>query len=386
LLGNTGRAIVPPVSNRADVVVIGGGIAGAAAALAAAGRGAQVLLIRAAPGASALCMGGWTGVLPQPLAQAFSSADHSWSTVEEVLPLPDGSVRRFDYAAASHAAARLTPQTMVCGIAGLAGFQAKTLAMMWGEVSGALLNAAEIVLPHTPPSGWSTAALATRLEQSCAALAHELTRALRATRASSIILPAVLGVTRSDVIRRTLESEVGCAIAEALGHTPSIPGWRLQKALDRMIGQANVRVLNGRVMDRSSHGTKLTGLTVQSNGSPQHVEGNAYVLATGKFVGGGITASEVLRDSALDCPIWIDHLGERFERVEPLTLTNADRREEQPLLSAGIQTDAENRPLDAHATLIFENVWVAGAVRAGVDGGLGRAATEGWAAGERASQ
>ena len=109
----------------------------------------------------------------------------------------------------------------------------------------------------------------------------------------------------------------------------------------------------------------------------------AFILATGKYVGGGIEAHESLAETALDCPVWIDHLGERFDRVEPLTLTNADRHDEQPLLRAGLTCDPEGRPLGPYGDVVFENVWTAGSVRAGPIASLGRAAAEGWAAGER---
>ena len=95
-----------------------------------------------------------------------------------------------------------------------------------------------------------------------------------------------------------------------------------------------------------------------------------------------------MREPALNCPVWIDHAGETFELAEPLTLTNADRREDQPLLSAGVAVDAEGRAVDRNGDVVFDNVWTGGAVRRGHDpvtSGLGHAAAEGWAAGERAT-
>lgn len=380
-----GQGYCPAVTDSRDVVVIGGGIAGTAAALAAAGRGARVLLIHAAPGASALCSGGWSGALPAPLAAAFAAVGHEWIEVREALPSPDGRLRPFDFAASSQAAASLTGSTLVCGIAGLPGFRAAILARMWAETSGLALTATEILLPDTSAAGWSPPGLAARLEQDRTTLATGLANAARSFRASRIIVPAVLGLEQVAEVRLGLERDSGAGIGEALGHVPAVPGWRVQKALERMTARAEIAVQRGRVITRTRNGARIETVTIQlADGADRTVRAGAFILASGKYVGGGISGDGDLREPALDCPVWVDHLGERFERVEPLTLTNADRHEDQPLLTAGVTVDEEGRPLDQHGEHVFSNVWVAGAARAGSDPGLGRAATEGWAAGERA--
>lgn len=381
-----GYRYCPPVTDSPDVVVIGGGIAGTAAALAAASRGARVLLIHATPGASALCCGGWLGALPAPLAAAFAAVGHEWIEISTELPSPDGSLRRFDYAAPSQAAAALTGNALVCGIAGLPGFNAIILARMWTEASGVMLSAHEIILPATPAAGWSAPGLAARLEQDPTPMTTAIREAARSQRASRIILPAVLGFEPVDAIRLGLERDSGAAIGEALGSIPAVPGWRVQKALERITARSGIAVQPGRVVTRTQNGTHIETVTVQLAGAADRtVRAAAFILASGKFLGGGISGNGVLREPALDCPVWIDHLGERFDRVEPLTLTNADRHEDQPLLAAGVTVDAEGQPLDEHGEPVFTNVWVVGATRAGGDPGLGRAAAEGWDAGERAT-
>jgi glycerol-3-phosphate dehydrogenase subunit B len=177
-------------------------------------------------------------------------------------------------------------------------------------------------------------------------------------------------------------------VGEALGSAPSIPGWRLQHVLDRMLKRAGVQVLRGTVATPENAVRRLKTVRVREGNTEQRLEAETFVLATGKFVGGGIVADGRLREAALDCPIWIEHAGETFELAEPLTLTNADRREDQPLLSAGVAVDSEGRAIDRNSDVVFDNVWTAGAVRRGHDAGsmgLGHAATEGWAAGERAT-
>jgi glycerol-3-phosphate dehydrogenase subunit B len=371
-----------------DVVVIGGGMAGIAAALAGAGRGARVTLIQRAPGATALCVGGWLGPLPASLATQFEQAGHPWLVLSQPLPSPDGSLRRFDRAAEPQAAAQFTGSTLVCGIVGLPGFQARVLARMWSEWTGTDVLAETVQLERTPAAGWSPPSLAGEIARDPDSLGRALAARVRQTGAGSVIVPPVLGLDGSDTTRRTIESMAGVAVGEALGFAPSIPGWRLDGALARMVERAGIDRLRGTVEQARTSNGRVDGVVVQTSGKPIELVAASFVLATGKFVGGGIRAEGRLRESALQCPIWVEHAGEVFEQAEPLTLTNADRREEQPLLAAGVAVDAEGRPIDRNGTLVYHNVWTAGAVRRGYDSpsvGLGHAAAEGWAAGERAT-
>src|SRR5918996_443429 len=77
------------MSDDHDVLVLGGGIAGVAAAVAAAQHGARVLLVRAGPGASALCLGGWRGVPPPRVGAALAHAGLALEQLRCVLPRAD---------------------------------------------------------------------------------------------------------------------------------------------------------------------------------------------------------------------------------------------------------------------------------------------------------
>jgi glycerol-3-phosphate dehydrogenase subunit B len=370
------------------VIVIGGGIAGVAAALASTDRGARVTLVRRAPGATMLTAGGWQGPLPEPLDGHFEAAGHPWPVIQQLLPAPDGSLRRYARAARAQSRAEIVSLTLVAGINGLAGFEANVLARMWSEVTGEDVQAVTISLERTPSAGWSPPALAAEIARAPDQVRQLLAPHIEATRARAVILPAVLGLEPEDNVRQAIESGIDVAVGEALAASPSIPGWRLGITLDRMLARAGVNVIVGTATRAVAHDGRLEAVAVRAREGERQLEANAFVLASGKYIGGGIITDGRLREAVLDCPVWIEHAGEIFEQAEPLALTNADRREEQPLLGAGVAVDAEGHPVDRNAEPIFQNLWAAGAVRRGYDSpasGLGHAATEGWAAGERAS-
>lgn len=363
---------------RTDLLIIGGGAAAVAAALEARARGLTVLLVRRSPGATALGRGGWTGPLPDRVADALVSQGLAHVVVEDALPHPDGELRPCDYAPASHAAARVETGACVVGIEGLPQFRQLALSRHWGDAAGAELTSDVVALPGTPVSGWAPLALARAIESDPEPLAAALRDVVQRTRCSRIILPAVLGIEDTGAIRERLEAQAGVPVGEALGVAPSVPGWRLHLALDRALARAGVHVVDGAVRDVERQGDRCEAVDVVRPGADEaeRREAERFLLATGRFVGGGIVADPVFAETVFGAAVWVDHLGERFQDAEPLALTDPVRSEPQPLLRAGVRVDGRHR-LANNGTASLANVWVAGSVRAGLVEGLGIAAEDG---------
>ncbi|MEX0891565.1 MAG: FAD-binding protein [Gemmatimonadota bacterium] len=382
------------MNERWDVLVLGGGAAGCAAALAAAEAGARTALLRAGPGASALGSGGWRGPLAGTLRDRLAAAGYPLEEAGGPLPHPHGDLRHYELAGASHAGASPVAGTLVVGIAGIAGFHAPALARLWGEAGGVPLRAAEVTLGGTPAAGWSPVALAALLDREPERLGHAL-RTLDASDDAFIILPAVLGLERPEATRATVAEAAGRPVHEALGTPPSLPGWRLDRALLAALASAGVTVIEGRAERcQLEDGRARRALLVRRNGGADTdaLEAHTFVLATGKFLGGGVVGGAVggehLRDAVFGLPATAERFGERIPEAEPLAVTDVDRTDAQPLLAAGVRLDADGRPLGTEGVAGAANVWAAGSVRAGAETawlGLGHAAAEGWRAGTRAA-
>lgn len=298
--------------------------------------------------------GAWRGPCPPELLAVLHSVGYDLGPVEHPLPHPHGFLSTADYATSSHRAAQLSDNGVVCSISGLAGFNARGLALQWSARSGYEFAPANISIPETPAAGWAPASLAAHIARNPEALRAALAR----LRAARIILPAVLGETTF-----TADFTVG----EALGSAPSLPGWRLHNALERVLANAGVDVVRTR----------------------ERPEGGTYVLASGKFLSGGIEANGSFREPVFDCPVWIERLDAVFEEPDSLMLTEAVRTEAQPLMAAGVQTDDEQRPVNRAGDVVHPNVFVAGSIRAGwtsATHGMGECAQDGWNAGMRAIQ
>jgi glycerol-3-phosphate dehydrogenase subunit B len=372
-----------------DVGIIGGGMAGVAAALAAAAAGAAVVLIRGRPGATALSAGGWPQAPPTPVAAALATAGHRLVATPAPLPHPVGDLRAAAAAHETHAAAVVTAGACVVGVTGLPGFRPRALALLWGDAAGVGLSHARVDLPDTPAAGWSPVSLARVIEHDPASLAARLADLARETGASRLILPAVLGVDGAAEIRATLEEAAGVPVGEGLGTPPSLPGWRLWRALQRALAAAGVTTIDGVAAASRHDGDRLEAVDVASeHGDAHRVEAAAWVLATGRFVGGGVTAEPDLAEPALDTPLRLTHLGALLDALEPLAVTAADRRAPQPPLEVGVAVDADGAPIDPRTgERAWGNVVAAGAIVGGSDAAyaLGAAARDGWAAGMRAA-
>ena len=412
----------------ADVVVIGGGLAGSCAALAAREAGADVLLVARAPGASAVSSGAidfaaseddesigeaarklarspghpyallGDGLVPAiddalallrrhlvalDLTGARMAADRNlW------LPTPAGFAKPTALAQGAIAAGdlrNLGAREARVGVVAFAGSQAVEAGLVASGLSRLLapVSSAVVVTPdlyskrgdalRTLPE------IARDLDQSGrrAALAESLARAAAQARATHLLVPT-LGIDDPVAMRAELERVVQKPVFELLGVPPSVPGLRLQTALERALTKAGVRTVRG-VAERGAG----TDVQIVRGVECEPVRAGAVVLASGRFLGGGIRceADGRLRETVFDLPATA--AGRNVLTALPNEHLFAERAAgPHPGLAAGVTADAELRA---------GGVFVCGAVLGGFDparqqGGLGVCAVTGLVAGRRAAR
>ncbi|HEV7677448.1 MAG TPA: FAD-binding protein [Candidatus Dormibacteraeota bacterium] len=416
-----------------EVVVIGGGLAGSWAAAIAAGSGASVTLVRRAYGATATCAGpidfvppaeatgaaSWLDRLPRSapdhpyvaggtapslaelaagaaqLAEALAAAGLPTRVALDapmLLAGITGQVRHASMAPETQAAgdlSRFTGRTvLVAGIAGLARFDAIAVAAALDERRigwpAPLRARATTLTPDVPGVAPDVAAdlddatLARALEAPGGAesLGAALAGVLAGTPADVVLLPAVLGLDAPDAVAtRVSQAAGGTPIAELLTSPPSAPGWRLQQACDRIAALAGVRLVAASVSSVRIEGR--TAVAVELEGSGELLPCDALVLATGKYLGGGVVADPRPREPLLDLPLF--SAGVPVSRLALRDLVERARFRDQPFASLGVQTDAAGAPLDEHGHTVLDNLTACGDLLAGMDptlsgGGLGVAA------------
>lgn len=424
---------------RADVLVIGGGMAGALAALAARALQARVILVRRSHAATAVSSG-VVSVAPDPWAApgdplaarlapgaaarrlAASRPEHPYATVgqaegalEEALefaarelesvlvPLgprtvhlatPYGSVVPCALAQRSMLAGDLTALEGVLAVVGFRGHLLFDPRLVAGGLSA-----------HPALGAVRPVPLEIDLfmrEEAALARPHELARMLEAPGAAEAsgaalrrvlppgarvaLLPPVLGLSPAARVAERISAAAGLPVAETVSDVPSVPGLRLQLALDARLAAAGVQVVAG----------ELSG--AREPGEPALVAGRevtapSWVLATGRFVGGGIVRRGALEEALLGIPVQASEdgaAGVHLASRPAAALTARQRRARQPLLAAGIRVDRALRPLGATGLPVHPRLFAAGAVLGGhevaADGtGLGVAILSGVLAGRMAA-
>jgi glycerol-3-phosphate dehydrogenase subunit B len=172
----------------------------------------------------------------------------------------------------------------------------------------------------------------------------------------------------------------------------ALAGFRLDRALSAALGRAGVavRAARGLGIDCRSGRARALRLEPADGAAPESIDCDSLVLATGRFVGGGVAEREGgLVEPLLGLALF-DPGGRRVDGVPARRLVRRDYEGEQPLFTAGVRTDARLRPLDAAGAARCANVFAAGDLLGSFDPardrtGLGVALVSGRRAGIEAS-
>jgi len=435
-------------------VVVGGGLAGASAALELASRGAEVTLVRAAPGATALTWGTLDVAAASPLRRgglalrealggrllspavrmrtiptanpthpyaALFSARTPEDEVKQSIAALDGwlapsglrvlgSLEQTRWLADAHGQLRAADHAfsgagdgdlegsadlMLVDVPGLPGFDARSaLRVLAAELAAVGVDAgplrlARLALPEGLRALAATPArLARALEDDGARDALGPTVAALGADRRLLLFPPILGLGRSAAVRAWLAEASGARVAELVG-TPvlSLAGFRLDLALASALERARVTVAVGRAARVDADGARVRAVALAEGDA---LPCDALVLATGRFVGGGIAdRGGALVEPLLGLPLH-DLAGRRVDGLAPHRLVRRDYEGEQPLFAVGIQTDTRMRPIGENGAPRFANLFAAGDLLGSFDPardrtGLGVALLSGRRAGEEAA-
>ncbi len=364
-----------------DVVVVGGGLAGACAALAAREAGADVLLVARAPGGTAMSSG----------AIDFAGA-------EDDAPIGEAA-RKLARAAPGHPYA-LLGDGLVPAIDDALAFLQRHLSAL--GLSGARTAADRNLWLATPLGRAKPAALAqggiaagdlrnlAAREARLGVVALAGAQAIEARLVAKGLTPLLAPLCEAVVVAPDFYRQRGDAlrtlpeIAQDLdrpGRRAALGaslGLRLQRALQAALEKSGVRSVAA-IAERSSDGQVQIVRGVEC----EPVRAGSVVLASGRFLGGGIRceADGRLRETVFDLPARA--AGRDALAALPNERLFAERAAgPHPGLAAGVEADSELRSGAA---------FVCGAVLGGFDpardeGGLGVCAVTGLVAGRRAAR
>ena len=394
--------VVSPVATDADVVVVGGGLAGATAAIAAARTGARTRLISRASSTLAHASGlvdvlGYTPDGDGPLAEPRHALEtlpptHPYrragrDAVASGLALFDDIAGERYRGAHTEANALVPtgagtlkptaryPATVAPGLAGRGGdrllvgfaefpsFDADLAATHLDRALECSVRGVTVEFPATVDADADATRLATLLEHR-EGIASELAARVRPHHSGEhrVGLPAVLGRDRPETVRERLAAALEATVFELPLGPPSVPGLRLADLLAGALEDAGVPVdRDSPVVGYDADGDgAIERVSVDRDGTETAVDANQFVLATGGLVGGGVaTDRESVREPVFDCRV--AHPPDRYDWFDREAFGS------HPFARFGVDPDREMRPLDSAGEPCFPNLRAAGAVLGNYD-------------------
>jgi glycerol-3-phosphate dehydrogenase subunit B len=376
-----------------DLIVIGMGLSGLMAAKTAVEAGQKVLIV--AKGMGSLCLFSNTidllGSLPkgkaveegiaqwikdhpdhpysktgpEKIEQALSSflslfpPPYSFQTVENgncLIPTGAGTFRP----------SYLVPNTMVAGtslkegsalIVGFKGFKDFYAHYVADRLR---CRGVSLILSKTFDQEVTAAALARLMEKKSFRenIGGEIRKQLH--QETHVGFPAILGIHNPFQVREDLEKIVSAKVFEIPILPPSIPGIRIFNRFKEWLIQKEVTFLQGYSVPKAIiKGKRCEGLEMIHPPVNISYSADRYILATGRFMGGGLVAS----DERIDEPIFTLPVAQPKSREDWFRKSFLNYLP-HPVHEAGILTDASFRPTDENGNPILENVWAAGSILA----------------------
>ena len=234
-----------------------------------------------------------------------------------------GTLRIADYALGPVAGADVltASELAVVDLPALEGWDARALARTLAHELDTLglrklpLSVVHPTLPERLCAEASPARVAAQLDRPEARAALAEAVAGLGAEGRVLLFPPVLGLDAHAPLIAALEAASGSRVGEALAFPPhAVNGYRLQRALDAALRRAGVERVSARVRSVAAAENDRLALTL-ADGQGRGIEADAVVLATGRFVGGGLeAASEAVREPLLALPLY-DGDGRRVDGI-----------------------------------------------------------------------
>jgi glycerol-3-phosphate dehydrogenase subunit B len=325
--------------DKGDLVVIGTGLAGLASACFALGRGLRTLVVGATPGEMLFASGAldllsvhpvenqrrWQDPWAAVAALIEDQPDHPYARVglekiqkaiEEYLSFLSAvglsyKGRDTNVSIATPAGTLKTtyrvPASMWAGVEGLEKKQPALLVDFHGMKDFSAKQVVEVLGRQWPglkaeridfPGSFMgkervNTLMAEELENHkvLSALADAIRPSLK--RARLVGFPAVLGIRRHNEVWAQLENKLGLPVFEIPTLPPSVPGLRLKEAMEEALRSGGGELLLGsRVIGAENADKRCLSLLIRNGQRCRAVHAKGFILATGRFIGGGLVANQ----------------------------------------------------------------------------------------------
>jgi len=251
---------------------------------------------------------------------------------------------------------------LIVGISGLLGFSSRqiveTLKSAWPDLHHTTISFPD--LDRTSEVYTEPMARFLSLPDTRERLAAGVRPYLR--KAKAIGFPAIFGIHNVDYIISDMQDRLGCQIFEIPTIPPSIPGLRIKEAMDTYLREIGVQALSSKKVLNTGQKNKAFILEIGDTTVEHTVAANAVVLASGRFLGGGLIAErKQVREAIFNLPVYQPKSRKEWHRRDCF-----DPRG-HAINRAGLEINDQFQPLSGTGRRAFENLFAAGSILAHQD-------------------
>lgn len=263
-------------------------------------------------------------------------------------------------AAGPKAFAARTP-CVIIDFKGLKGFSARqvvaNLQAQWPALKAERIDFPEMLSGEIYPE---VMARALEVERTRIALAETIKAVAGSARV--IGLPAVLGMHNPDFVKAELERLTGLEIFEIPTMPPSVPGIRLREMFEQVFPQKGLTLIPQQKVTSLNFSDDSVTLHLKDNYGPITITAKAVILATGRFLSGGLEAHITgVTEPLLDLPVT------QPEKRQDWYLNQYTDKRGHAIHRAGIEVDSLLRPLNSEGKPYHERLFGAGIILAHQD-------------------
>lgn len=180
-------------------------------------------------------------------------------------------------------------------------------------------------------------------------------------------VPAVLGMHSPDLVMAEMQRLLGLPIFEIPTMPPSVPGIRLRELFEQIFPQKGLVLIPQQKVATVVINPEDILLSLADNFGPVTIRARAAIMATGRFLSGGLVAAfDGIREPLIDLPV-----SQTASREDWYNLQYMDKRGHE-IHRAGIEVDEHFRPLAANGLPVSERLFAAGLILAHQDWIRGR--------------
>ncbi|MCB0416493.1 MAG: FAD-binding protein [Bdellovibrionaceae bacterium] len=168
----------------------------------------------------------------------------------------------------------------------------------------------------------------------------------------------------------SLQKEVQKPVSECLGTVEAVPGKRLQDSIFSALDRAQIPLFRADHIRAEITDDLVSGVDYwnQGDSGPRKLRAGKYVLASGKFFGGGVDLQyEKLSEPLFGLPLYWSRQESFAERRAELPWSDRGFFESQTWSQLGVWVDERWQPVGPDNRAVLNNVFACGSVIGGLD-------------------